>query len=211
MLPSLKFGVNPGKGTITKLKGLKDVEIVPAPLIRDKRRARAYIKELDSTWPDFPGIAALAGLSLRSLRITVEAEYMRESDYIDMFLTFYSRGEVHKIERWLRQLELELHVGVPAATGREAMPAFAIEQDDDAIRLPPWSTDEALERVRVEKEERWEIYRLENEQFEDAQARLVRAGHPPVWTLHGMREMAESSKRSVAFQRSMAQKYGWAV
>lgn len=160
------FGVNPGKSAILKLKGLKDLEVVLAPMIRQEKDAQSYLVELQFTLPNFAGMIALKALQLRSLRVTMEAQFVRENDDHDMFPTFTDRGEVEEIERWLKRFELELHVGSSVAAGHEPMPPFAVRQNDDAIRIPPWSTDEALERVRVEREERCETYQLENEHFE---------------------------------------------
>jgi hypothetical protein len=46
ILQSLAFGVIPGKGTIMKLKGLKDLEIVLAPLLFEETIAPRYLSEL---------------------------------------------------------------------------------------------------------------------------------------------------------------------
>lgn len=81
------------------------------------------------------------------------------------------------------------------AIGRKPWPSFAIKQDDDTIRIPPWSTDEALEKVRVEKEKRNEQYRLEDEAFAAAQERLIMAGHPRAWAIEELGELAETSRR----------------
>jgi hypothetical protein len=87
------------------------------------------------------------------------------------------------------------------------MPYFATEQDDEAIRILTWSMDEALEEARVERETQAEIHRLENEEFENEQQRLMRNGHMPIWTMDELEAMAEQSRRHVGFTRRMALQY----
>lgn len=197
ILPSLTFGVIPGKGTIMKLKGLKDLEIVLTPLLFEETIASHYLSELSVDFKWSPVMQSLEELQLRTLRITIKAECAGEDggDGFVTFPTFSSRAETGEIEQWLRDLELDLHVGTMVAIGRKPWPSFAIKQDDDAIRIPPWSTDEALEKVRVEKEKRNEQYRLEDQAFAAAQERLIKAGHPRAWTVEELGELAETSRR----------------
>jgi hypothetical protein len=192
--PSLVYGVMPGKGTIMKLKDLKDVELVLAPRIIEKIRARRYLADLSMSLSNFPGILALSDLRLRSLRLTVESEFGSAKDIYNFIPTFYSRGEVDEIEEWLRHFELRLHVGVLIDTDRESMPPFAIKQNDEAIRIPPWSTDEAIKKARADRRRRKEIHRLENEEFQDQQERRLINGHLPIWTLDELQSMAESAR-----------------
>jgi hypothetical protein len=200
--PSLVHGVIPGKGAIMKLKGLRDVEIVLAPRIVEKIRARRYLTDLSMTLPNFPGIIALSDLRLRSLRVTVESEFGKANDIYNFSPTFYSRGKTDEIEDWLRCFELKLHVGFLVDTDREPMPHFAIKQNDDAIRIPPWSTDEAIKKARVDRRRRKEIHRLENEEFQDPQERRLMNGHLPIWTLDELHEMAESARILVGARRN---------
>ena len=195
--PSLRFGVIPGKSTILRLKGLKDLQIVLAPRIVEKKAARRYLALLSQSLPNSPGIIALSDLRLRSLRVTVEGDFGKGEDVRDTWPTFAARGEREEVEQWLRRFELELHVGFLVDTDLDPMPPFAIKQNDDAIRIPPWSTDEALETARVERARNVEIRRLENEAFQIDQEDCIRAGHPPPWTLEEMERMAESARYGV--------------
>jgi hypothetical protein len=207
ILQSLAFGVIPGKGTIMKLKGLKDLEIVLAPLLFEETIAHRYLSELSIDVQWLPVMQSLEELQLRRLRITIEAEFAGEDegDGFVNFPTFSSRGETGEIEQWLRDLELKLHVGTMVAIGVKDWPSFAVKQDDDAIRIPPWNTDEALEKVRFEKERRNEQYRLEDEAFAAAQQRLISAGHPRAWTLEKLGELAETSRREAREQLGTSQ------
>lgn len=192
--PSLVCGVMPGKGTIMKLKGLKDVEIVLAPHFSEKIQARRYLSDLSMSLSNFPGIIALSDLRLRTLRVTVESDYGKGDDIYNFIPTFYSRGEVDEIENWLRHFELKLHVGFLVDTDREPMPPYAIKQNDDAIRIPSWSTDEEIKKAPADRRRRKEIHRLENEEFQDIQERRIMNGHLPIWTLDELQSMAESAR-----------------
>jgi hypothetical protein len=157
------FGLVPVKGTTTRLRGLKDLEIVLVPRLTEEIRARRYLDDLSDSLPFYPGIIALSDLRLRSLRVTIEADFGLGNDVNDTFPTFAARGEREEIEKWLRLCELELHVGSLIDTERDPMPPFAIKQDDDAIRIPPWSTDEAIEANLATRKKNVETRRLENE------------------------------------------------
>lgn len=190
----LTFGMFPVKGTIMRLKGLKDLEIVLALGTSHEIRARRYLNDISESLPNLPGIIALSDLRLRSLRVTLEADFGGGDDINDTFPTFAARGEREEVEKWLRRFELELHVGSLVDLDREPMPSFAIKQDDDAIPIPPWSTDEAIERALAQRGRYIEAYWLENEEFEDAQRSRVMAGHIPIWTLDEFQKMAETAR-----------------
>lgn len=203
MPPKLIFGLLPVKGTIMKLKGLKDLEIVLAPGSSQEVRARRYLDDLSVTLPTFPGITALSDLRLRTLRVTIEADFGKGDDINDTFPSFGARGERAGIENWLRRFELELHVGFLVDLDREPLSPFAIRQNDDAIRIPAWSTDEAIQKNLATRKLNVEIRREENEEFQDAQERSIRAGHIPIWTLEEIEKMAESARRSVRISREL--------
>lgn len=135
------------------------------------------------------------------MRVTVEADFGRGNDFYNILPIFYSRRETDTIEEWLRYFELKLHVGFLVDTGREPMPPFAIKQDDDTTRIPPWSTDEAIKKARADRFRRKEIHRLENEEFEAIQERRIMAGHPPIWTLDEFQKMTELARVLVGARR----------
>ena len=187
--PSLLFGAIPSKTTIMKLKGLKDLEIVLAPEFFEETKAETYFSDIARDLESLPMMQSLKELRLRTLRITVEAKFTDADDGRVKFPTFSSKGEIGKIETWLRELELRLHVGTMVAIGREPWPPFAIRQDDEAIRIPPWSTDEGLAEGRVEKERQYDIYRRENQA-------LYRDDHSPVRTREELFDLAESASQA---------------
>jgi hypothetical protein len=150
----LKFGWLPEKKVMRKFTGLKNLEIVLNPQLWDEERGAEYLSHLDTHFvPDHNSyysqsmgwLQALPELRMKSLRVTVEAEYGEYAMYerSRLFSTFTSRNEVEMIKNWLRQTELDLHFGEKAVTVRDRVP-FGVKQDDDAIGVPPWATAEAL-------------------------------------------------------------------
>jgi hypothetical protein len=150
----LKFGWLLEKKDMRKFTGLKDLEIVLNPQLWDEERGAEYLSHLDTHFvPDHNSyysqsmgwLQALPELRMKSLRVTVEAEYGEYAMYerSRLFPTFTSRNEVEMIKKWLRQTELDLHFGEKAVTVRDRVP-FGVKQDDDAIGVPPWATAEAL-------------------------------------------------------------------
>ena len=183
-----------------KLKGLKDLEIVLAPEFFEETKAETYFSDIARDLESLPMMQSLKELRLRTLRITIEAEFTDADDGRVKSPTFSSRGEIGKIEAWLRELELRLHVGTMVAVGREPWPPFATRQDDQTIRIPPWSTDEGLARGRAEKERQYDIYRRENQA-------LVMDGDSPDRTREELFDLAESASqatraRSTSIQES---------
>lgn len=199
----LIFGLVPVKGTIMRLRGLKDLEVVLALSTSEEVRARRYLDDLSVALPNFPGLIVLSDLLLRSLRVTVEAAFGKGDDARDTFPTFAARSERQEVEHWLRRFELELHVGSLIDTERDPMPPFAIKQNDNAIRIPPWSTDEAIENNLAIRKQNVETRRLENEEFRNDQERSLRAGHPGIWTLEEIERMADTAKYSVRIRREV--------
>jgi uncharacterized protein YdaT len=72
------------------------------------------------------------------------------------------------------------HVGELVASGAEPVPSFAVRQDDDAIPIPPWSTDEATAKAWVEKARLDEIERLEDQAFRAAQEAAMGDEYGPI-------------------------------
>lgn len=186
-----------------RLRGLKDLEVVLALSTSEEVRARRYLDDLSVALPNFPGLIVLSDLLLRSLRVTVEAAFGKGDDARDTFPTFAARSERQEVEHWLRRFELELHVGSLIDTERDPMPPFAIRQNDNAIRIPPWSTDEAIENNLAIRKQNVETRRLENEEFRNDQERSLRAGHPGIWTLEEIERMADTAKYSVRIRREV--------
>lgn len=182
---------------------MKDLEIVLIPRLTEEVRARRYLDDLSDSLPFYPGIIAFSDLRLRSLRVAVEADFGKGDDVNDTFPAFAARGEREEVEKWLRRFELELHVGSLIDTERDPMPPFAIKQNDDAIRIPPWSTDEAIENNLATRKQNVETRRLENEEFRDDQERSLRAGHPGIWTLEEIEKMADTARYSVRIRREL--------
>lgn len=195
IVSSLLFGAIPCKATVMKLKGLKDLEIVLAPDILKETKAETYFSDIARDLESLPMMQSLKELRLRTLRIAMEAESADADDGRVKYPTFSSKGEIGKIEMWLRELELRLHVGTMVAIGREPWPPVAIRQDDETIQIPPWSTDEGLARGRAEKERQYDIHRRENQAIVAAQEALVRDGHGPVWTRQELDDLAESARQ----------------
>lgn len=148
---NLVIGPIPSKTTLSKLKGLKDLEIILAPVIEVEREADAslFISGLEKVFALTPAMQSLVKLRLRSLRVTMHAEF----DYsVPMF---GQRGGRDALEAWLRETEMRLHFG-SVLSGDTPLPDFGVVQDDERISLPHWATPEGIEknRVRIENEER---------------------------------------------------------
>lgn len=145
----MHIGPIPSKTNLAKLKGLKDLEIVLAPIIEEEREADAslYISGLEKAFTLTPGMQSLVKLRLRSLRVTMEAEFDAS---VPMF---GQRGGKDALEAWLRKTEMRLHFG-SVLSDDTPLPDFGVVQDDERIPLPHWATPEGLERARV---------RIENE------------------------------------------------
>lgn len=88
-------------------------------------------------------LQALPELRLKSLRMTVEAEYGQTGMYekSKRLPTFTSKGEIEIIKKWLRQTELNLQFGDDVVGMEEPVP-FGVKQIDDGISSPPWATPE---------------------------------------------------------------------
>jgi hypothetical protein len=63
-----------------KLKGLKDLEVVLAPLVVEEVQAHRYLVDIDVSFRYLPAITALRELRLRSLRVTIEADSIGDND-----------------------------------------------------------------------------------------------------------------------------------
>lgn len=169
-----KLGRLPDKKTMQKFTGLQDLEIVLNPQFWEEPRARQYLVHLSNHFtPHFSHhsesmewLKALPDLQLKSLRVTVEAEFSELGKYekSNSFPTFTSRGETEVIKQWLRQAELDLHFGYNVVSRQEPVP-FRVKQDDVAISIPPWATPEGLENFDLAKEEEARLTRMEGEEF----------------------------------------------
>lgn len=124
-LEELVFGTLPGKGIMTKLKGLKDFEIVLVPVFFEERHLEPYSTDLSLHFQRVC-MHMLEELRIRSLRITLKAEFANIGDDSDIFPTFSSKGETEEIEKKLRDVELTLHVGTMVAIDRTTLPSYAI-------------------------------------------------------------------------------------
>lgn len=147
---NMLIGPIPSKTTLAKLKGLKDLEIVLAPIIEEEREADAslFVFGLEKAFASHSGMQSLVKLRLRSLRVTMEAEF----DYsVPMF---GQRGGTDALEAWLRETKTRLHFG-SALSDDAPLPDFGVVQDDERVSLPHWATPEGIEknRVRIENEE----------------------------------------------------------
>lgn len=138
------IGPIPSKTTLAKLKGLTDLEIVLAPIIEDEREADSslFISGLEKAFVLTPGMQSLVKLRLRSLRVTMEAEFDASVP------TFGQRGGKDALEAWLRETEMRLHFG-SVLSDDTPLPDFGVVQDDERIPLPHWTTPEGIEKTRV--------------------------------------------------------------
>ena len=201
---SVGFGRVPEKKAKRKFTGLKDLEIVLNPQFWAEEEAHIYCQHLDkylvhdrdSYYSQSMGwLQVLLDLRLNSLRVMVEAEIceMGRGEKRSLFPTIFSKGQTDTTRKWLRKTELDLRFDEDVVRVDEPV-LFGVKQDDDAIRIPPWSTDEALETARVERARNVKIRRLENEALQDDQEDRIRTGHLPIWTLEEMERMAESAR-----------------
>jgi hypothetical protein len=93
------IGPIPSETTLTKLKGLTDIEIVLAPIIEVEREADAalFVFGLEKAFTLTSGMQSLVRLRLRSSRVTIEAEF----DYsVPMF---GQGGGTDALEAWPRE------------------------------------------------------------------------------------------------------------
>jgi hypothetical protein len=146
---SLPWQAFPGKKTILKLKGLKDLEIVLSPHFWGKCSAEKYLSLLVRCLRPEPTMRALRIFCLRSLRITTEPQ--SDQKYVDgIYATFASRDETATIEQWLKYTELELQYSRMVALGRSRVPFYGIRKDDPTSRARPWARGlEDLEVCRL--------------------------------------------------------------
>jgi hypothetical protein len=160
---SVGFGRLPDKKAMRKFTGLKNLEIVLNPQFWANEEARFYCQHLNEHFvhdrdnyycQSMSWLQALPDLRLNSIRLVVEAEIceMGRSEVRRRFPTISSKGQTETIKKWLRQTELDLHFGEDVVRVDEPV-LFGVKQNDDAIRVPPWATQEGLEEYLARPEE----------------------------------------------------------
>lgn len=76
LFTEVQFGSIFGKGTVQKLTGLSDLQIVLAPLLALEQKASFFLTSFSIHFRDSPGVYSLIEQVLQSLRITMEAEFV---------------------------------------------------------------------------------------------------------------------------------------
>lgn len=147
------------KGTIKKLEGLRELQIVLAPLLTAEPKAHYFLTDL---WGDFRYARTqrkLAEKGVKSLRIAMEAEFVdadRLGEMESSYLTFAGRNETAEIEKWLEKTGVELLFGRSVADGLQPLPRDErVVQADNTRGTSPETTLEAMRQAREESQERY--------------------------------------------------------
>jgi hypothetical protein len=164
----------PSRAAMGRLRGLSDLEIVLAPHFDGdfQTKAETLLQGLYLAFVNAPGMQLLQESRLKSLRLTMEAEFENDRNDEDVgsdgddsqeTRTFTQNGERKQVEDWLRETEMMLHFGHTISIDEPA-PTFAVVHNDTAIGCLSWTTPEGFEKVRLaeqcEEEEsyfRWQI------------------------------------------------------